>query len=156
MLLTNNIHIYFSDNVYVCLLYFCYILFAYCRHTHDCCYMIMFNVYIMALLCFDGYARVATLITDRLQIALILILTAFTETQHLWLRLSEIIKKLYVIGKSTGDIYCCFQILCHLLKKFQQIFQFLYLADSYKFNYNNKIMPKFIAEETSLTYKTVS
>ena len=27
-------------------------------------YMIMFNVYIMTLACFDGYARAATLITD--------------------------------------------------------------------------------------------
>ena len=28
-------------------------------------YMIMFNVYITALVCFDGYTRAATLITDR-------------------------------------------------------------------------------------------
>ena len=33
--------------------------------TADCInvYMIMFNIYIMALACFDGYARAATLIT---------------------------------------------------------------------------------------------
>ena len=27
-------------------------------------YMIMFNVYITAFVCFDGYSRAATLITD--------------------------------------------------------------------------------------------
>ena len=45
-------------------------------------YMIKFNVYIMALACFNGYARAATLITDiflalityRLRIALTLII----------------------------------------------------------------------------------
>ena len=36
-------------------------------------YMITFNVYIMALECFDGYARAATLITDRLWVAFTLI-----------------------------------------------------------------------------------
>ena len=35
--------------------------------------MIIFNVYIMALACFDRYARAATLITDRLWIAFALI-----------------------------------------------------------------------------------
>ena len=30
-------------------------------------YMIMFNVYITDLACFDGYARAATLITARLR-----------------------------------------------------------------------------------------
>ena len=39
-------------------------------------YMILFNVYVTALACLDGYERAATLITDRLQIA-------FTETCHL-------------------------------------------------------------------------
>ena len=36
-------------------------------------YVIMFNVYVAALPCFDGYARAATLITNRLWIALTLI-----------------------------------------------------------------------------------
>ena len=48
----------------------------YCMHTADTymtavsinVYMIMFNVYITALLCFHGYARNVTLITDRLWI----------------------------------------------------------------------------------------
>ena len=35
--------------------------------------MIMFNVYVTALACDDGYARAAGLITDRLRIALSLI-----------------------------------------------------------------------------------
>ena len=33
----------------------------------------MFNGYMAALACFDGYVRAATLITDRLRIALTLI-----------------------------------------------------------------------------------
>ena len=36
-------------------------------------YMIMFNACIMALACFDGYVRAATLIADKLRIALTLI-----------------------------------------------------------------------------------
>ena len=50
-------------------------------HTVDTCttpvcinvYMIMLNVYITAFVCFDQCVRAAILITDRLQIALILI-----------------------------------------------------------------------------------
>ena len=33
-------------------------------------YMIMFNVYITALACFDGFVRAATLVAERLRIAL--------------------------------------------------------------------------------------
>ena len=33
-------------------------------------YMIMFNVYIMVLACFDGYARAVTQISDRLRIVM--------------------------------------------------------------------------------------
>ena len=50
-------------------------------HTIDTCmiavciivYMITFNVYITALALFEGYARAAVLITDRLRIALTMI-----------------------------------------------------------------------------------
>ena len=55
-------------------------MYAYYIHTVDTymtaicinVYMIMFNVHITAFACFDGYARAATLITDRLRIALTL------------------------------------------------------------------------------------
>ena len=36
-------------------------------------YMIIFNVHLTVLACFDGYVRAATLIADRLWIALTLI-----------------------------------------------------------------------------------
>ena len=73
MLFTNDIHVYFSVNVLVCVLYTYIILYTYCRHIHDVCidvYIILFNMYITALGCFNGYARAMTLITYRLQTAL--------------------------------------------------------------------------------------
>ena len=53
-------NIYFSVNLYVCILY------TYCRHIHVCInvYMISFNMYIMAVVCLDGFLRAETLITD--------------------------------------------------------------------------------------------
>ena len=66
MLFTNNIHIYFSANVDVRILY-TYIIHTVDTYMTAVCInvqMIMFNVYITALACFDGYARAATLITD--------------------------------------------------------------------------------------------
>ena len=56
-------------------MYAYYILTLYYMHTVDTymiavcinVYMILFNVYIMALAYLDGYARAATLIMDRLQ-----------------------------------------------------------------------------------------
>ena len=55
-------------------MYAYYIHTLYYMHTVDMTavcinvYMIIFNVYIMALACFDGCARAATLITDTLRI----------------------------------------------------------------------------------------
>ena len=56
-------------------------MYAYYIHTVDTymtvvcinVYMIMFNMYITALACFDGYAKATTLITDTIRIALTLI-----------------------------------------------------------------------------------
>ena len=48
-------------------------MYAYYIHTVDIymtavlMFMLIFNVYITDLACFDGYARAATLITDRLR-----------------------------------------------------------------------------------------
>ena len=56
VLFTSNIHIYFSINVHACVLYT--YMTAVCINV----YLIMFNEYITALACFDGYA--ATLIID--------------------------------------------------------------------------------------------
>ena len=62
-------------------------LHTYCRHIHDCClinvYMIMFNACTTALVCLDGYVKTADLITDRLRIALTLIIDSCSETWHL-------------------------------------------------------------------------
>ena len=57
-------------------MYAYYIHTLYYMHTVDTymaavcinVYMIMFNVYITALVCFDGCVRAATLIADRLRI----------------------------------------------------------------------------------------
>ena len=77
MLLINNIHIYFSVNVHVCIymytLYYMHIVDTYMTAVCVNVYMIMFNVYIMALVCFDEFAKAETVITDRLQIVLTLI-----------------------------------------------------------------------------------
>ena len=62
-------------------IYAYYIHTLYYLHTVDKCMiavcinvcMIMFNVYITTLACFDGHARAATLIADRIRIAFILI-----------------------------------------------------------------------------------
>ena len=43
--------------------YYIYTIDTYITAVCSNVYMIMFNVYITALACFDGYARVATLIT---------------------------------------------------------------------------------------------
>ena len=56
------------------MLYICYIhavMYVDTYMTAVCInvYMIMFNVYIMPLACFHGYARASTLITDTLRIA---------------------------------------------------------------------------------------
>ena len=72
MLFTSSIPIYFAVNEHVCALYTHIILHTYCRPYKTAIYinvyMIMFNVYIMALVCFDRYAKAATLITDSLRI----------------------------------------------------------------------------------------
>ena len=68
MLFTNDVHIHFQymhmHAYYIHAL--CYIHTVDIYMTAVCInvYTIMFNVYIKALACFDGYARVATLITD--------------------------------------------------------------------------------------------
>ena len=77
MLFTNNIHIYFSVDVHVCILYTYAILYAHTVDTYMTAvcinvYMITFNVHITVHACFDRYARATTLllalglITDRL------------------------------------------------------------------------------------------
>ena len=78
MLFTNNIHIFSSECK--CMRSMCmhYTYYIHTVHTYMIAicinvYMIMFNVCIMALACFDGYVRTATLIADRLGIALTLI-----------------------------------------------------------------------------------
>ena len=72
MLFTSNIHIYFSVNVHAFVLYtlihtLYYILTVDTYMTAVCINVYMINVHIMAL-DFDGYARIATLNTDRLWI----------------------------------------------------------------------------------------
>ena len=59
--------------MYICAYYICTLYYI---HTVETCitavyihvYMIMFNVSITALACFDMHARAASLITDRLRI----------------------------------------------------------------------------------------
>ena len=58
---------------YIHALYYVHTLATYIIAVCINVYMIMFNVCIMALACFDGYVRTATLIADRLRIALTLI-----------------------------------------------------------------------------------
>ena len=69
---------YIHTVIYEYMLYICYIhavmyvdtyMTAVCTNV----YMIMFNVYITALGCFDGYVRAVTLIADRLRITFTLI-----------------------------------------------------------------------------------
>ena len=59
---------------YIHTLYYIHIVDTYMTAICINVYMITsFNVRIMAVACFDGYARAATLIIDRLRIALTLI-----------------------------------------------------------------------------------
>ena len=58
---------------YIHTLCYVYIIDTYMTVICNNVLIIIFNVYLTALSCFDGYARTATLITDKLRIALILI-----------------------------------------------------------------------------------
>ena len=49
---------------YIHTLYYIHIVDTYVTAVCINVYMLMFNVYITALACFDGYARAATLIID--------------------------------------------------------------------------------------------
>ena len=49
---------------YIHMLYYIHTVDTYVTAVCINVYMIMFNVYIMALVCFNEYARIATLITD--------------------------------------------------------------------------------------------
>ena len=65
MLFTNNIHIFQLMYIYA---YYIHIVDTYMAAVCINDYMIMFDVYITALVCFNGCVRAATLIADRLQI----------------------------------------------------------------------------------------
>ena len=69
MLLSKNIIILIFQLMYmhayqIHTLYYTHIVDTYRTAVYINVYMIMFNVYIIALACFDGYARAATLSTD--------------------------------------------------------------------------------------------
>ena len=72
MLFINNINFIFQlmymYAYYMHTLYYIHIVDTYMTAVCINVYMIIFNAYITALLCFNGYARAVTLITDRLQI----------------------------------------------------------------------------------------
>ena len=61
---TNDFHICFSVNVHVCILLY-YTVDTYLTAVYINVYKIIFNVYITAFACFDGYARIVTLITHK-------------------------------------------------------------------------------------------
>ena len=68
MLFTNNIHIYFQlmyrYAYYICALYYIHTVDTYMITVCINVYIIMFNVYITALACFDGHAKATSLMTD--------------------------------------------------------------------------------------------
>ena len=63
---------------YIHTLYYIHTVDTYKSAVYINVYMIMFNVYITDLACFDGYARAATLITDSLRRAL----TVITDSSY--------------------------------------------------------------------------